>query len=176
MVFHHLPDGHRFRVVANYLAGAWLLGILALMLPLQGCLGLSFLLSGLRGGSGDAVEPGTRTFTAPVEYVRQDALEALQTMGFPVDKMELTVTGWSLQASSAAPGRPLEIAIELEPLSAQATRMRVVAKRGVFQKDAATAAEIIRQTVTIRERQAGTAPPLSGQITSPIPQSETKAR
>ncbi len=83
-----------------------------------------------------------RTFTAPETKVRAAAFTALKRMASPIEYTEKTDEGELIKA--AMPQRTIEV--HIEPLSANATRVRAVAKRGVFMHDTATATEIITQT------------------------------
>lgn len=82
-----------------------------------------------------------RTFTAPMPRVRAAALTALQRMGIKVASSSRLEAAEVIKANAGA----REIEIELEPLSPNATRMRTVARKGLFY-DSATATEIILQT------------------------------
>lgn len=83
-----------------------------------------------------------RTFTAPETRVRAAAFTALKRMASPIESTEKTDEGELIKA--AMPQRAIEV--HIEPLSANATRVRAVAKRGMFMHDTATATEIITQT------------------------------
>ena len=83
-----------------------------------------------------------RTFTAPLPRVRSASLSALKQMGLKREGGEKTENGETILAK--ATGRDIEI--ELESLSANATRMRVIAKNGGLFYDSATATEIVLQT------------------------------
>ena len=82
-----------------------------------------------------------RTFTVPLPRVKSATVSALQHMGIKV------------ASSSKADGIDMikanltnrEIEIELEPLTPNTTRMRVVARNGLLY-DSATATEIVLQT------------------------------
>jgi hypothetical protein len=63
-------------------------------------------------------------------------------MGIKVDSTAKTEQGKAIKATS----NDREIEIELEMVSAKTTRIRTVAKQGIFFKDRATAGEIIYQT------------------------------
>jgi hypothetical protein len=86
-----------------------------------------------------------RTFTAPLPKVESATLAALNTMGIAVEANEKRNEGRRILAS----GADRQIEIDLEVVSARATRIRTVAKQGVFFKDRATATEIILQTEKI---------------------------
>jgi hypothetical protein len=85
-----------------------------------------------------------RTFSAPAANVRRASMTALNHMG-------IKVTGTSKDDAGAevvsARANDRDITITLEALSANATRMKVVARNGggIF-FDSATATEIILQT------------------------------
>lgn len=83
-----------------------------------------------------------RTFTAPTPRVKAALLGALQRMGIKVDSTEKTTTGELIKAST--PGRQIEL--EVERISANTTRLRVVAKQDGMFYDSATSTEIILQT------------------------------
>lgn len=83
-----------------------------------------------------------RTFTASESKVRTAAFTALKRMASPIESSEKTGEGELIRA--AMPQRSIEV--HIEPLSPNATRVRAVAKRGMFLHDTATAAEIISQT------------------------------
>lgn len=90
-----------------------------------------------------------RTFTAPPTRVKAASLAALGRMGIKVAASEKSKEGEVLRATAG----DREIEITLEPISANATRMRVVARNGGVFYDSATATEIILQT----ERSLGNA-------------------
>jgi len=128
-----------------------LVGLFSLAL-LNGCAAMGLTLFGVGAGvgTGTAVAytlDGTayRTFTAPLPKVEEATLTALNRMGITVEKREKTEQGRLIQASGA--DRQLEV--ELEAVSPKTTRIRTVAKQGVFFKDRATATEIILQTEKI---------------------------
>lgn len=86
-----------------------------------------------------------RTFTAPEAKVRVATIKAL-------DRMQIKLTSDSFQEKSnirlvTAKTTERKIEIQLEPISPNTTRMRVIAKKGtgIFY-DASTAEEIIQQT------------------------------
>jgi hypothetical protein len=63
-------------------------------------------------------------------------------MGIKIQATSKTEQGKAIKAMS----NDREIEIELEMVSAKTTRIRTVAKQGIFFKDRATATEIIMQT------------------------------
>jgi hypothetical protein len=63
-------------------------------------------------------------------------------MGIKIQATSKTEQGKAIKAMT----KDREIEIELEMVSAKTTRIRTVAKQGIFFKDRATATEIIIQT------------------------------
>lgn len=85
-----------------------------------------------------------RTFTASAVKVRGATINAL-------DRMKIKVISDSMQSNSnirlvTAKTNERMIEIQIEPISANTTRMRVTAKSSVFHYDSATAEEILQQT------------------------------
>jgi len=130
----------KFRLYAVFLAWA---------LVLNGCVGVGMTLFGVGAG----VTAGTsvsytldgiayRTFTASLPQVESATKTALDRMGIKVDSTAKTEQGKAIKATS----NDREIEIELEMVSSKTTRIRTVAKQGIFFKDRATAGEIIFQT------------------------------
>lgn len=83
-----------------------------------------------------------RTFTASLPQVESATRTALDRMGIKVDSTAKTEQGKAIKATS----NDRDIEIELEMVSSKTTRIRTVAKQGIFFKDRATAGEIIFQT------------------------------
>lgn len=83
-----------------------------------------------------------RTFTASLPEVESATRTALNRMGIKVDGSSRIELGKALRAHAS----DREIEIELESVSPRTTRIRTVAKQGIFFKDRATATEIIIQT------------------------------
>lgn len=119
------------------------------MLLLNGCAAIGLTLFGV----GTGVSTGTavaytldgvayRTFTASLPQVETATVTALNRMGITVEGKEKADQGKRILAR----GSDREIEIELEAVSSKTTRMRTVAKQGIFFKDRATATEIILQT------------------------------
>jgi len=127
-----------------------ILGTLLVALGLQGCATIGLGLA--TAGAGASISAGYehtvngivyKTFASPTSEVRVATLEALKRMAMPITVDEKSDTGWKLTAT--ANKRTIEI--ELQALTEQTTRMRVVANAGaIFFKDASTATEIINQT------------------------------
>ncbi len=125
---------------------------LFLSLFLSGCAAIGLTLLGVGAGvtTGTAVSytlDGTayRTFTVPLPQLQTATLTALDRMGIKVEAKRKTKKGESIKAS----GADRQIEVELEHISPKSTRMRTVAKQGVFFRDRATAIEIILQTENV---------------------------
>jgi len=119
------------------------------LLLLQSCAGVALTLFGVGAG----VTTGTsvsytldgiayRTFTAPLPQVETATRTALDRMGIKVEATSQIEQGKAIKAVT----EDREIEIELERVSPRTTRIRTVAKQGLFFKDRATATEIIIQT------------------------------
>lgn len=126
----------RAAVAASLLAAA---GLLA------GCEPLSLAALGVGGSAAvNHKVNGTpyRTFTAPLSRVRIASMGALKRMGI---KAEGTTKIENGELITARAGKR-EIEVELESLTPNTTRMKVVAREGGLFYDSATASEIIAQT------------------------------
>lgn len=120
----------------------------AAVLSLAGCEAVA--LSALGVGGSTAVNHTLtgityRTFTAPLPRVKRASVSALSRMGIRLASSERTDGNEVLKASA----KDRDIEIVLEPVSANTTRMKVVAKNGGVFYDSATATEIIMQTERI---------------------------
>jgi hypothetical protein len=91
-----------------------------------------------------------RTFTAPAAEVRSASLGALERMGIALDSS--TPQEGSEILVARAPNR--EIELELEPITQQATRLRVTARGSSIFYDNATAIELVQQTGKILDAAA----------------------
>jgi Protein of unknown function (DUF3568) len=121
-----------------------------IFLLLQGCAaGVGLTLFGVGAG----VTTGTsvaytldgiayKTFTAPLPQVETATRTALDRMGIKVEATSKMDQGKAIKAVT----NDRDIEIELEMVSSKTTRIRTVAKQGIFFKDRATATEIIIQT------------------------------
>jgi hypothetical protein len=130
---------------------ALLLCLVAALAPLTGCEPFSIAALGVGGGAAVSHTLGGinyKTFTAPSASVREASLAALQRMGIKVSGTSKGANGSQVITATAV---DRDIEITLEPLSAQSTRMKVVARNGRIFTDSATATEIILQT----EKQLG---------------------
>lgn len=84
----------------------------------------------------------SRTFTASLPKVRTASMGALKRMGIKTDGTKKIENGEIILARAGN----REIEVELESLTGNTTRMRVVARNGGLFYDSATASEIIAQT------------------------------
>jgi len=123
--------------------------IVVSFLLLHGCAGVGLTLFGVGAGvtSGTSVAYtldgiAYRTFTASLPQVESATRTALNRMGIKVEATSSIEQGKAIKAVS----NDRDIEIELEMISPKTTRIRTVAKQGVFFKDRATATEIIIQT------------------------------
>lgn len=92
----------------------------------------------------------SRTFTAPVAAVRTASLAALERMGIKLDSTDTYDNGELIYGR--AENRDIEI--EVEPITKQATRVRITARGGSLLYDNATAVELVQQTEKILEAAA----------------------
>ena len=121
--------------------------ILTSTATLSGCVAAATSAAGM-GGSAAITHTMNgityRTFTAPQAKVRVATIRALE-------RMQIKLVSDSMQDKSnirfvTAKTSERKIEIQLEPLSPNTTRMRVIAKSGGIFYDASTAEEIIQQT------------------------------
>ena len=123
------------------------LAVLVVLAPLlAGCETLSLTVLGIGGSAAvnhKMSSTPSRTFTVPLLRVKSASISALKRMGIHAEAVRQVENG---EIITARLGKR-EIEVELEMLTAQATRMRVVARNGGFLSyDGATATEIIVQT------------------------------
>jgi hypothetical protein len=125
--------------------------ILAASLALDGCAPLAVTAAGVGGGAAVSHTLNGityRTFTSSAANVKTASLGALNKMGMKYTGSAKGEHGAEMLKASAT---DRQIEITLEPLSANSTRMKVIARNGGIFYDSATATEIILQT----ERQLG---------------------
>ena len=127
---------------------ALLASMLLLVMPL-GCaspLGIAALGVGSSTAVAHTLSGVTyRTFTAPLPRVNTASAGALGKMGIKLASSEKLAGIQILKATAS----DREIEIELEPITAATTRMRVTARKGGVFYDSATATEIIQQTARL---------------------------
>jgi len=112
---------------------------------LGGCQPLALSVLGAAGGEAlrYSYSGATyRTFTASAAEVKHASLEALERMGIAFESFDRFDSGELIYARA----ENRAIAIEIEPISPRATRLRIAAKNGSFFFDSATASEIVAQT------------------------------
>jgi hypothetical protein len=111
-----------------------------------GCAAVALTAAGVGGGAAASHHMGGlayRTFTAPIPKVRAAVLAALKKMDIKPNRTEAIELGERVVAFAG--DRTVEV--ELEALTSNTTRVRVVVKKeGGVLVDAATAIEIINQT------------------------------
>ena len=129
--------------------GFHFLAIPVLSFFLSGCAAVGLTLFGVGAGAATGTSVSYtldgiayRTFTASLPQVESATRTALNRMGIKVEATAKTEQGKAISASA----NDRQIEIELEAVSSKTTRIRTVAKQGIFFKDRATAAEIIVQT------------------------------
>jgi hypothetical protein len=130
-------------------AAVLLLGLASL--SLAGCESAALTMFGI--GASTGVQHGLngvtyRTFTMPTPRVRTATLAALNRMAIKVEKVDRPLD-WAGKPTGeeiiTATANDRKIEVDLQVLTANTTRMRAVAKQGLFY-DSATAYEIIAQT------------------------------
>jgi hypothetical protein len=132
-----------------------LLAAFAIAVFLPGCqsLALSMAGAGATAAIGASIAGITyRTFTAPLPVVKKAALAALENMGMTPESFGRFEAGEIIFARAGG----CSVEIELEALTARATRMRVSTRDGGLFFDAATANEIVAQTQKVLEAPAAT--------------------
>ncbi|MEQ8193239.1 MAG: DUF3568 family protein, partial [Rhodospirillales bacterium] len=134
----------------NVFAAVVLTVTLAATAALQGCAGAGLTVLG--AGAGTAAGTGVnhalsgvayKTFALPSEEVRNAVLEALTTMQIKITGDEKTEAGRAIAAHAAN----REIAVEIEQVTPRGTRVRLSVEEGALFKNAATATEIMAQTI-----------------------------
>jgi hypothetical protein len=88
-----------------------------------------------------------RTFNCSLARANKATTQALKRLGIKIVDNSKTEKGRKIKGST----KELEILIDLERVTAKATKIKVNAKKGRFLKDKATAAEIIHQIDKILE-------------------------
>lgn len=124
-----------------------LIVLLSFILVSSGCVPLITSAAGVGGSAAVShTMNGTssRTFTAPASKVRLAAKRALTRMKIQVLSEDLQSKGNIILFTAKTTER--DIQIQIEPISANSTRMEVEAKSSIFKYDNATAEEIILQT------------------------------
>ncbi|MBT3306936.1 MAG: DUF3568 family protein [Alphaproteobacteria bacterium] len=129
----------------NNIASRLIAASLGLMV-LQGCSGVIATAGSMAADAGlDHTLSGIsyKTFSTSIDTMRAAAFNTLDRLDMEIADQVRKPNGWTIIAIA----RDRTIEIELEALTRQVTRMRVVAHEGgLFFKDASTATEIIIQT------------------------------
>jgi hypothetical protein len=138
--------GMSVRALAVMLRIVRLACLVAALAATGGCASIGVTLAGVGAGAGMnhyTNNVTSRTFTEPLVDVRQAVHAALKRMAIAVEGTAENGTATTITAKAGT--RVIEI--ELEPITANATRMQSIARReGGFILDSATGAEIIAQT------------------------------
>jgi hypothetical protein len=114
------------------------------MVGLNGCTSVALTSLGVGANVGANHKMSAvayRTFTAPAARVKSATLAALNRMSIKVETTQKEETGEVITAKTAS----RNIEVSLESLTPNTTRMRTVAKDGIFY-DGSTAQEIVAQT------------------------------
>lgn len=117
------------------------------MFASQGCVAVVTTAAGVGGSAAVShVSAGSahHTFTAPASKVKLATVSALSRMKIKVVSDGMQDKSKIILMTAKTNGRAIEIL--LEPISANATMMKVSAKSSVFSYDNATAEEIVAQT------------------------------
>ena len=124
------------------------------LLAAKGCAGIPLTVAALTTGVGvDQMANGVayKTYPLPTERVRRAALEALDRMAIAVVADSEERTGWRIQGAT----EERRVNIELEPVTSETTRMRVVVHKGsMFSKDSETGRMIVVRTSEALDEQA----------------------
>ncbi len=126
-----------FRVAILSIAFSSLLGCVAAATTAAGIGGSAAINHSMAGIS-------SRTFTAPVAKVKRATFTALKRMRIKVVTKGQKKNEDIYMISAKTTKRKIEV--EIESISANATRISVKAKKSVFTYDSATAEEIVMQT------------------------------
>ncbi len=124
------------------------------LFSVPGCAGVALTAGGIAGSTGvNHTLSGIayKTFATPVDELHFATLKTLGRLDMEVSEDKEIASGFEILALA----RDRKIEIELESLTSRTTRMRVVVNKGdIFFKDAATATEIIIQTVETMAKDA----------------------
>ena len=114
--------------------------VVFLLLFLSGCTAVALTGAGV-GVSYTLTNVAYRSFSFPVDRVHDATMAALKKMGI----MITDDTQWESGITITAATSELDIVINLEKVTSKTTQVKVDARKNVFLKDKATAAEIINQ-------------------------------
>ena len=112
-----------------------------LLLPLLlGCAAVALTGAGV-GTSYTLSNVAYRSFSAPVDQVHRATITALKNIDVKIIDDSKSEDGRTITATT----KELDIVIKLEKVTSKITQIKVDARKSVFFKDKATAAEIINQ-------------------------------
>jgi hypothetical protein len=129
----------------------------------SGCVAAPMLAPAAFSAGGDLVKAGTvrlggatyRTFSQPLAEVRRATLTTLESLGFPEPEEQTVEERIVLRAQ----GIDRTVRIDLQPITASMTQMRVFVRKKFLAKDLATASELVAQTelrlAPVEDRQVG---------------------
>jgi hypothetical protein len=123
---------------------------LAAILASPGCVAAPMLVPAAFSAGGDLVKAGTvrlggatfRTFSLPLAEVQQATRKTLESLGFPEPEVKTDEERVVLYAH----GTDRTVRVDLQPITASMTQMRVFVRKKTFVKDLATASELVAQT------------------------------
>lgn len=120
--------------------------VVFLLLLLSGCTAVALTGAGV-GVSYTLSNVAYRSFSSPVDQVHQATIAALKKMDIKIIEDNKSEDGRTITAVT----KELDIVIDLERVTSKTTQVKVDARKSVFLKDKATAAEIINQVGKILE-------------------------
>lgn len=120
--------------------------VVFLLLFLSGCTAVALTGAGV-GVSYTLSNVAYRSFSSPVEQVHDATIAALKKMDIKIVDDSYLKDGNTITAFT----KELDIVINLEEVTPKTTLVKVDARKSVFLKDKATAAEIINQVGKILE-------------------------
>lgn len=120
--------------------------VVFLLLFLSGCTAVALTGAGV-GVSYTLSNVAYRSFSSPVDQVHDATIAALKKMDIKIIDDSHFKGGNTITAST----KELDIVIKLEEVTPKTTLVKVDARKSVFLKDKATAAEIINQVGKILE-------------------------
>jgi Protein of unknown function (DUF3568) len=114
--------------------------VVLILLFLSGCTAVALTGAGV-GVSYTLTNVAYRSFSSPVDRVHDATIAALKKMGIMINDDTSSEGGETITAATSE----LDIVINIEKVTSKTTQVKVDARKNVFLKDKATAAEIINQ-------------------------------
>jgi len=114
--------------------------VLFFLISLSGCTAIAVTGAGV-GVSYTLSNVAYKSFSSPVDQVHQATIAALKKMDIKIIEDSASENGRIITAVT----KELDIVIDLEEITLKTTQIKVDARKKVFLKDKATAAEIINQ-------------------------------